>query len=130
MDVAPVEQSPSSSPERERERSESASPRDSATPEPEDEVAIEDLFAEAYRQDPLPNEILLALKNGDRRHAKLTLVECEDRNRRLFYRGKLYVPDYYPLKMRLCQEVHDRPTVGHKGVARTCALLSREYYLS
>ena len=125
LTVAPIEVTPEPLEEpRTREGS-----NESATPEPEEEASIEQLFQEAYRQDPLPNEVLQALRSGARRHAQLTLAECEDREGRLYYRGKLYVPDYHPLKMRLCKEVHDRPAAGHKGVARTCALLAREYYL-
>ena len=38
------------------------------------------------------------------------------------------MPDVKELKMELLQEAHDVPIAGHMGIARTCDLLTRNYY--
>ncbi|QRW15573.1 Retrotransposable element Tf2 protein [Rhizoctonia solani] len=46
----------------------------------------------------------------------------------LWYRGKLVVPDWEPLKERLLREFHDSPLAGHPGQQQTLELLSRNYW--
>ncbi|QRW20479.1 Retrotransposable element Tf2 protein [Rhizoctonia solani] len=46
----------------------------------------------------------------------------------LWYRGKLVVPDFEPLKDRLLKEFHDSPLAGHPGQQRTLELLSQNYW--
>lgn len=106
-------------------------PSDSeATTEDEDdeETSLEDLIAQAYQEDPFPGEVLEQLRTGARHSKKINLTECEDRNGRLFYRDKFYVPDYTPLKVRLCKLFHDSAPAGHPGKAKTFELLDRSYH--
>ena len=90
--------------------------------------SLNTLLDEAYNADPLPKKVLRMLQEGVRHSRDISLAECREVNGRLCYRGKLYVPDYHELKMRICQEHHDHPIAGHPGVAKTFNLIRREYY--
>ena len=45
----------------------------------------------------------------------------------LLYRNCRYVPDDQALRLRLMQDHHDPPAIGHLGRAKTLDLLSRQY---
>lgn len=89
---------------------------------------LEALFEAACAADPTPREVLSALESGADRHPSLTLSECENRNGRLYYRGRLYIPAYDDLKAEILRRCHDAPVAGHPGRAKTYDLLSREFY--
>jgi hypothetical protein len=95
---------------------------------PEIPLEIENLLREAYEQDPLPNEILKALEDGDARHAHITLANCEKKGEYLYYLERLYVPDHDDLKAELLRLCHDSPVAGHPGRSKTYELLTRDYY--
>ena len=86
------------------------------------------LFEKGYEVDPLPNSVLQALRDGDERHPDITLAECEQRGPYLFYRKRLFVPDYADLKAEVLRRHHENPTTGHPGRSKTYELLSRGYY--
>jgi len=44
------------------------------------------------------------------------------------YRDCTFVPDHTPLRLRLLQDHHDPPAMGHPGRAKTLELLARKYY--
>lgn len=46
----------------------------------------------------------------------------------LYFANLVYVPDNLPLKTKLVHQVHNPPTAGHLGQAKTYELLSRHYY--
>ena len=46
----------------------------------------------------------------------------------MIYWDCIYVPDHVPLRLRLLQDHHDPPAVGHPGRAKTLKLLARRYY--
>ena len=46
----------------------------------------------------------------------------------MIYWDCIYVPDHIPLRLRLLQDHHDPPAVGHAGHAKTLELLARRYY--
>src|SRR5690606_688288 len=69
-------------------------------------TSVEELFNEGYVKDPLPQAVIKQLQEGQTRSKQLSLAECEERNGRLIYRGRTYVPDYLPLKLRLIQDFH------------------------
>lgn len=89
---------------------------------------LQSLFEKGYEEDPMPNSVLQALKNEEERHPEITLAECEQRGPYLFYRKRLFVPDYANLKAELLRCYHENPTAGHPGRSKTYELLSREYY--
>ena len=86
------------------------------------------LLEKAYETDKTPSEVLQALKRGDRRHPKVSLAECEDRQGTLFYRGRIFVPDHDELRLHIIQNHHSTPAFGHPGRAKTLELIQREYY--
>jgi hypothetical protein len=98
-----------------------------SAPEP-NAKSLETLLDKAYEANPFPGRVLQMLQ-GDVRYCKgISLSECSEVNSRLRYRGRLYVPDYHKLKMRICQEHHDHPIAGHPGVAKLFNIIQREYY--
>ncbi len=46
----------------------------------------------------------------------------------LLYRGKVVVPDFDDLRMRVTRDAHDATLAGHPGVSKTIALVGRNYY--
>ena len=90
-------------------------------------TTTEKLFNEGYNHDTTPNAILKQLKDGKTRSKQISLAECEEINKRLWYRKRIYVPDYMPLKLHLMREHHDTPGTGHPGRSKTLELLQRKY---
>ena len=88
----------------------------------------ENLWQEAYEQDKVPARILLALKNKEKRSSLLSLGLCQEKEGKLLYQGRLYVPDHSELQLRIIQEAHDAPVAGHPGRSKTLELVSRNYY--
>jgi hypothetical protein len=46
----------------------------------------------------------------------------------LLYEGRVYVPDFNELRLRILREKHDHPTAGHQGFRKTFELVRREFY--
>ena len=90
--------------------------------------ALIELFDTAYEKDPIPNDVLGQLRRGQLRSKQLSLAECRDNERRLIYRGRLNVPNYMLLKVRLIQDFYETPAAGHPGRSKTLELLARQYY--
>ena len=89
---------------------------------------IEELFKTGYTKDPIPAKVLTQLANNEIRSSHLSLAECKEIDKRLWYRGRLYVPDYTPLQLHLIRQCHDSPAGGHPGRSKTLELLQRKYY--
>jgi len=77
--------------------------------------ATSDLFTEAYQIDLLSNRILRQLEEGSRHSREISLADCKVRDNRLIYQDCIYVLDYTPLRLRLLQDHHEPPAVGHPG---------------
>jgi len=102
--------------------------RISANDTPRQEVPlISDHFAEAYMDDPLPNKILEAIRQGGSLK-DITVAECMEQEGKVWYRGKCYVPEGDQIWLRLIQEHHDTALAGQPGQAKTFDLLDRKYY--
>jgi len=86
------------------------------------------LLAEAYQADPFPERILGLLRSGARHCKEISLADCKERDGRLIYQDCIYVLDHVLLRLRLLQDHHDPPIVGHPGHAKTLELLTRRYY--
>ena len=65
-----------------------------------------------------------------RHSTKITLADCEVKEGKLTYQNAIYVPDHAPLRLRLIQDHHDPPTMGHPGKAKTYELLSKRLLLA
>jgi len=89
---------------------------------------IATLLAEAYLVDQFPGWILGLLRDGTRQCKEISLADCKERSGRLLYRDCIFVPDHTPLQLRLLQDHHDPPAMGHPGHAKTLELLARKYY--
>lgn len=86
------------------------------------------LLEQGYRYDNIPKRVLQAIHEGKRQSRLLTITDCKEVDGHLWYQGRLYIPDYEPLKVRLLQDHHDTPAAGHPGRAKTLELLSRKFY--
>lgn len=86
------------------------------------------LFDEGYRIDPFPSEVLEMLRQNKRHSKDISLAECTEIDKRLFYRGCLYVPNHDPLKLEILKSYHDAASAGHAGREKTFELISRDYY--
>ena len=89
---------------------------------------ISTLLAEAYQASAFPERILGLLRNGGRQCKEITLANCKERDSRLIYWDCIYVQDRVSLWLRLLQDHHDPPAVGHPGLAETLELLARRYH--
>ena len=92
------------------------------------EPSLEDLFQQGFATDPFPAEVLRMLQDGVRHSREISLSECEEKNGRLTFRGRIYVPSHDQLCLRILQLHHDPPAVGHPGHAKTLELIDRTYY--
>jgi len=102
--------------------------RISANDIPDREVpSISDLFIQAYKDDPLPNKVLEAIRKGASLK-EITIAEFTEQEGQVWYCGTRYVPDGEQLRLRLIQEHHDTALAGHPGRAKTFDLLDRKYY--
>ena len=94
----------------------------------QDAGRIATLLAEAYQVDQFPGRILGLLRDSTRQCKEISLADCKEMNGRLFYWDCNFVPDHTPLRLRLLQDHHDPPAMGHPGRAKTLELLARKYY--
>ena len=85
------------------------------------------LFNWAYQEDPLPNRILKAIREGESLK-EITTAECTEQDGQVWYRGKRYVPEGDQLRLRLIQEHHDTALAGHPERAKMFHLLDWQYY--
>jgi hypothetical protein len=65
-------------------------------------------------------------KKGPRRLVN-NLLEWEELDGLLYYKGKLYIPNNKELHAKIIKTCHDTPTTGHPGKHRTLELVSRHY---
>lgn len=86
------------------------------------------IIDQEYDHDEFLQEIIGLLKSGTRHSKKISLSECELKNHRLYYRGRLAIPNHDELKLKLLRHVHDSPVGGHPGRTKTLDILQREYY--
>ena len=94
------------------------------------------LTADTLEQDikaatDLDSDVVLALQllkeQGPRQLAE-GLVEWEERDGLIFYRGHVYIPKSLDLRRRVVQLCHDSSTAGHTGQRGTQELVSRLYW--
>ena len=94
----------------------------------EKEATLDWLLNCAYEKDLIPNRVLDLLARGVNYSKDLTIADCSIVNKKLHYRGLLYVPDYHVLYLCLCKLHHDTPVAGHLGIENTYELLHQSYY--
>lgn len=60
---------------------------------------------------------------------KVSVSDCTiDNQGYLRFRGRLWVPDYEPLRTAIVQELHDSALIGHPGKNGTIAVVSRDFF--
>lgn len=59
---------------------------------------------------------------------KLSPAECQIRNETLYYRDRIWVPEWEPLRTQILQTTHDSVIGGHPGRHSMLALLSRSFF--
>jgi hypothetical protein len=97
-----------------------------ATPTPAS-PALAQLFTDGYNEDPFPNKILKLIRDGAKYCREISLAECDEHNNLLYYRQRIWVPNYEPLKLHLLQQHHDVLAAGHPGRSKTLEYLCRNY---
>ncbi|KAM0787484.1 hypothetical protein ACM66B_003559 [Microbotryomycetes sp. NB124-2] len=85
---------------------------------------VADLIQQHLQHDPVSSRIIQDLSQDASTHADFELAN----DGFLLSQGKIYVPDFEPLKVRLLEQAHDSRIAGHFGQARTFELLDRNYY--
>jgi len=61
-------------------------------------------------------------------HPRIQLGQCKLRDRSLYYRDRLYVPNDDKLKAELLRLYYETPAASYPGRVKTYDLVSREYY--
>jgi hypothetical protein len=89
---------------------------------------IQEIIDEEYPTDEFLQEIIELIRTGTRKSNKISLSECEVIDNRLFFRGRLMIPENDELKVKILRETHDAPAAGHPGRARTLELIQRNYH--
>lgn len=90
--------------------------------------SLEKLFKEGYQNDKFPHKILSLIKNKAQHSNEISLAECTELEGKLYYREKIFVPNYDPLKIKILTLHHNDPSAGHPGREKTFELISRDYY--
>jgi transposase InsO family protein len=94
-------------------------------------TSLEEDIAVAYqnlaREDPCRVTRQQVL-SGERRSMIVTLADCSVENEKLYYRGRLWIPENEDLRYRCVKECHEQPMVGHPGPRRTYEILQRQFY--
>jgi hypothetical protein len=80
-------------------------------------LAIRELFNTSYTANPKTQSILKALRSKQNYYKRITLAECRELDRYLYYRDRLYVPDSLELYAELLKMYYKSPVTGHIGRA-------------
>jgi hypothetical protein len=95
---------------------------------------LEELWQEALRVDQSYDKIVACLREEKRTfpaHLKLkvSVAECTlDKEGRLLFRDRLWVPELEELRTKMIQGTHDSRACGHPGRDSTGAILARQYF--
>ena len=105
------------------------------TTEP-DETALIDLIREGYDKDDTALAMITALLNPDvrrwpkvlRRRLRCDKIECKIVDGLIYFRNRLFVPDYAGLRRTVTHRTHASGPAGHPGRVKTVDLLGRNYW--
>jgi uncharacterized protein YceH (UPF0502 family) len=100
------------------------------TPEPptqDQQEEIQQLLKTGTQEDKNTASVLSAIEQKKNRHPFLQLAQCEAKQELLYYRDKIYVPEYKDLHTKVIQQHHDNLSAGHPGRTKTFELVSRYY---
>ena len=80
-----------------------------------------------HRETEVAQALTTLRKKGPRRLLN-GLLEWEEQDRLLYYKGKLYIPADKELRGEIVKTCHDTPTTGHPGKHGTLKLVQRFYW--
>ncbi len=97
---------------------------------------LRDLWEEGKAQDKDFERLVKVVQQGERifpsdldSPVKVSVSDCTvDENGYLRFRGRLWVPNYEPLRTAIIQELHDSVMTGHPGKNGTISVVSREFF--
>ena len=93
-----------------------------------DTTTLEQEIRDAKDMDLEVATALRILKEKGPRKLTNGLLEWEERNGLVYYRGHLYIPPTGDLRKRIVYLCHDTLTAGHPGRNGTLELVSRLYW--
>jgi RNase H-like domain found in reverse transcriptase/Reverse transcriptase (RNA-dependent DNA polymerase)/Integrase zinc binding domain len=88
--------------------------------------SLRDKLLRAQAEDKECQAIKKSLEKEARLLAGVSLAHCDIYRGLIRYRQKVWIPE--SMRTWICKEHHDQPMVGHAGIAKTLALLKRQYY--
>ena len=104
-------------------------------PQPPDLLAlVREYWVQAAQDDTIYQEVLAAVREGRRslsstRKIAISLSDCTiDQEERLQWRGRVWVPDFEPLRTGVIQVAHLSLLTGHPGREETYRIVAREWY--
>ena len=100
------------------------------TPEPtmqDQQEEIQQLLRTGTREDENTALVLSVIEQKKNRHPFLQLAQCEAKEELLYYRNKIYVPEYENLRTKVIRQHHDNLSASHPRRIKTFELVSRHY---
>jgi len=88
----------------------------------------EERIPQASKIDEEIQAIKTALEQGQKEMKGVALGLCQWKDDRLWYQGKIWIPNEEDLRTAFIHQCHDDPTAGHGGTAKTTDMVSRRYY--
>ena len=89
---------------------------------------LEQKVRECTERETEVAQALSVLRSKGPRRLVNGLLEWEEQDGLLYYKGKLYIPNNKDLRAEIIKTCHDTPTTGHPGKHATLELVSRYYW--
>jgi hypothetical protein len=89
---------------------------------------LEDRIRKASERESEVVKALEDLRNHGPRRLVNGLVEWEEEDGLVYYRGRVYVPDAPELRIDVVKQYHDHPTTGHPGIHETLLKLDDQFW--
>src|SRR5205807_6922180 len=90
--------------------------------------AMEEELEKGSDKDERIQKIKKALDEKEKEMKGVALGMCQWRDKKLWYQGKVWVPEDDKIRTAIIYRHHDQPSAGHGGTAKTTELISRRYY--
>ena len=102
-------------------------PADPGHPRTTLQTLIDRAYANLAREDPV-HVVMNQLREGERISKITSLSDCSVQDKKLYFQGRLWIPDDQDLRDRCLSDIHRQPMSGHPGRARSYELAQREFY--
>jgi hypothetical protein len=96
-------------------------------PTQDQQEEIQQLLKIGTREDENTALVLSAIEQKKNRYPFLQLAQCEAKQELLYYRDKIYVPEYEDLRTKVIRQHYDNPSAGHPRRTKTFELVSCYY---